>query len=66
MEFKLIMSTMEMNSSNCFELPVFTVPQREPELMGYEKALTEFEEIITDFRLLERARPPEDIPEFKM
>jgi hypothetical protein len=57
---------MEMNSSNCFEPPVFTVPQREPELMGYEKAMTEFEEIIKYFRLLEKPRQPEDIPEFKM
>jgi hypothetical protein len=57
---------MEMNSSNSFEPPVFTVSQREPELMGYEKAMTEFEEIIKYFRLLEKPRPPEDIPEFKM
>jgi hypothetical protein len=34
--------------------------------MGYEKALTEFEEIIKDFRLLERPKPPENLPEFKM
>jgi len=55
-----------MNSSHFFELPVFTVPQQEPELMGYEKALTEFGEIIKDFRLLERPRPAENLPEFKM
>ncbi len=55
-----------MNSPHFFELPVFTVPQQEPELMGYEKALTEFEEIIKDFRLLERPKPPENLPEFKM
>lgn len=57
---------MEMNSSPFFELPVFTVPQQEPELMGYEKALTEFEEIIKNLRLLERPRPVENLPEFKM
>lgn len=34
--------------------------------MGYEKAMTEFEEIIKHFRLLEKPRQPEDIPEFKM
>ncbi len=55
-----------MNSAHFFELPVFTVPQQEPELMGYEKALTEFEEIIKEFRLLERPKPPENLPEFKM
>lgn len=55
-----------MNSSHFFELPVFTVPQQEPELMGYEKALTEFEEIIKNLRLLERPRPVENPPEFKM
>ena len=66
MEIKLTMRSMEMNSPHFFELPVFTVPQHEPELMGYEKALTEFEEIIKDFRLLERPRASENIPEFKM
>lgn len=60
------MNSMEINSSNCFELPVFTEPQREPESMGYEKAIMEFEEIIKVFRLLERPRPSEDIPEFMM
>lgn len=66
MEIKLTMRSMETNSSHFFELPVFMVPQQEPELMGYEKALTEFEEIIRDLRLLERPRPSENIPEFKM
>jgi hypothetical protein len=66
MEIKLTMRSIEMNSPHFFELPVFTVPQQEPELMGYEKALTEFEEIIKDFRLLERPRPAENLPEFKM
>ena len=66
MEIKLTMRSMETNSSHFFELPVFTVPQHEPELMGYEKALTEFEEIIKAFRLLERPRPAENLPEFKM
>jgi hypothetical protein len=31
MEIKLTMRSMEMNSSHFFELPVFTVPQQEPE-----------------------------------
>lgn len=66
MEIKLTVKSVEMKSSHFFELPVFTVPQQEPELMGYEKALTEFEEIIENFRLLERPRPPENPPEFKM
>jgi len=65
-EVKLTMGSLEMNPSHFFELPVFTVPQQEPELMGYEKALTEFGEIIKDFRLLERPKPPESLPEFKM
>lgn len=66
MEIKFTIRSMEMNSSHFFELPVFTVPQQEPELMGYEKALTEFDEIIKNLRLLERPRPPENLPEFKM
>ncbi len=34
--------------------------------MGYEKAITEFEKIIRDLRLLERPRPPKNLPVFKM
>ena len=49
-----------------FELPVFTVPQREPEPMGYENAVREFDEIIQALRLRDVPREPEFIPEFKM
>jgi len=57
---------MDKGSPNYFELPVFTEPQREPEPMGYENAVREFDEIIKAYRLREVPREPEDVPEFKM
>jgi len=57
---------MGKDSPNDFELPVFTEPQREPEPMGYENAVREFDEIIKTFRLCEEPRKPEVIPEFRM
>lgn len=66
MEGKPTLNGMKKNSPDFLEFPVFTKPQREPESMGYEKAITDFEELIKEFRLFERPRPQEDIPEFKM
>lgn len=57
---------MDENSPDFFELPVFTEPQKEPEPIGYENAVREFDEIIQAMRLREVPREPEDIPEFKM
>jgi len=57
---------MGKDSPDDFELPVITEPQREPEPMGYENAVREFDEIIQALRLREVARKPEDIPEFQM
>jgi hypothetical protein len=57
---------MDNASPNHPDLPVFTEPQREPEPMGYENAVREFEEIIQAFRLREHAMKPEVIPEFRM
>jgi len=62
----VIVMPMDVNSPDFFELPVFTVPQREPEPIGYENAVREFDEIIHALRLREVPREPEDIPEFKM
>jgi hypothetical protein len=57
---------MDENSPDFFELPVFTEPQREPDPIGYENAVREFDEIIQALRLREVPGAPEDIPEFKM
>ena len=56
-----------MNPANDFDLPVFDRPMVElPSNMTYEQAVAEFDEIIKAYRLRERPRDPEDIPEFKM
>ena len=57
---------MDENSPDFFELPVFTEAQKEPEPIGYEYAVREFDEIIEALRLREVPREPEDIQEFKM
>ncbi len=61
-----MMVSMDDSSPNDFELPVFEEPQREPEPIGYEKAVREFEEISATFRLGEAPFEPGDIPEFRM
>ncbi len=55
-----------MNPANDFELPVFDAPMLEPEPIGYEKAIREFDALISAYRLREVPREPEDVPEFKM
>jgi len=57
---------MDPSSKDFFELPVFDASMVEPEPIGYERAIREFEEIITAYRLREVPRESEDIPEFKM
>lgn len=57
---------MDKDSPDYFELPVFTETQREPKPIGYDNAVREFDEIIKAFRLFERPREPEEVPEFKM
>ncbi|MDX2081102.1 MAG: hypothetical protein SFU53_09985 [Terrimicrobiaceae bacterium] len=65
-QYKLKVCRMDEELANGFELPVFTEPQREPEPMGYENAVREFEEIIAAHRLRETPRAAEVIPEFRM
>ena len=56
-----------MDPANDFDLPVFDRPMVElPPTMTYEQAVAEFDEIIKAYRLRERPRESEDIPEFKM
>jgi len=57
-----------LNPKDDFELPVFDRPMQDPpSTVPYEVAVRAFEEIITTFKLREKApRVAEDIPEFKM
>ncbi len=57
---------MDKDSTDFFELPVFTEAQKQPEPIGYENALREFDEIIQTLRLRDEPRATQDIPEFKM
>jgi len=57
---------MDPSSKDFFELPVFDAPMLEPEPIGYEKAIREFDELIAAYHLREVPRKPEDVPEFKM
>ena len=57
---------MDPSSKDFFDLPVFDAPMVEPEPIGYERAIREFEDLITAYRLREVPREPENILEFKM
>lgn len=57
---------MDPSSKDCFELPVFDAPMLEPEPIGYENAIREFDELIAEYRLREVPRKPQDVPEFRM
>jgi len=57
---------MDPSSKDLFELTVFDAPMVEPEPIGYERAVREFEEMTAAYRLREVPREAEDIPEFKM
>jgi len=57
---------MDPSSKDFFELPVFDAPMLEPEPIGYELAIREFDELIVAYRLREQPRESEDVSEFRM